>query len=83
MAHSITTSIRLPESLRNQLEQTAHTLHRGKNWIMIKALEQYFSQQPNTDLAKEARRQSLLANKADRLCLEEWPDNQNDTSGWE
>lgn len=32
MSRSITTSVRLPPELKNQLEQAAHAMHHGKNW---------------------------------------------------
>jgi predicted DNA-binding protein len=41
MQHGITTSIRLSPELRNQLEEAASSLHRGKNWIITKALEDF------------------------------------------
>ena len=42
MAHSITTSVRLSPELRDQLDTAAHTLHRGKNWIILPSLLIFF-----------------------------------------
>ncbi len=81
MAHNITTSIRLPAPLRAKLEKVSHAMHRGKNWIIIHALESYLEKQPVTLLALEARRQSLLACEADKKEDEMWEDN-GDTTGW-
>jgi predicted transcriptional regulator len=63
MSHGITTSIRLTTELREQLEKAAHTLHRGKNWIIVKALEEYLAKVNRDKWAKEAKRQSILASK--------------------
>ena len=83
MAHSITTSVRLSPELRDQLDTAAHTLHRGKNWIIVHALEMYLEKIHFDDLAAEARRQSLLAAAQDNAKETElWEDN-TDTTGWE
>jgi len=83
MRHSITTSVRLSSELRDQLETAAHTLHRGKNWIIVHALEMYLAQLHFHELAVEARRQSLLAAKEDNeKDMQLWEDN-TDTTGWE
>lgn len=77
---NITTSIRLTPKLRSQLEQAASVMHKGKNWIIIQALENYFHILNQRKLAVEARRQSLLASQSeDENNL--WQDN-TDTSGW-
>lgn len=82
MAQGVTTSIRLPQDLRTQLDHAAGRLHRGKNWIVVKALQEYLQKNDSTQLAKEARKQSLLVVKAEALEAEEWLDNA-DTSHWE
>ncbi|OGT45481.1 MAG: hypothetical protein A3E82_03555 [Gammaproteobacteria bacterium RIFCSPHIGHO2_12_FULL_38_11] len=83
MAHNITTSVRLSPILRDQLETAAHTLHRGKNWIIVRALEAYLSQLHFDELAMEARRQSILASKEDNANeMASWEDD-TDTTGWE
>lgn len=63
MSRSITTSVRLPPELKNQLEQAAHAMHRGKNWIVVQALQDYLAKLDDRYLAREARRQSILASK--------------------
>jgi hypothetical protein len=40
---AITTSFRLPPELRQRLEETARRLGRGKNWIIVQALEEYLT----------------------------------------
>jgi len=79
--HSITTSIRLSAELRARLEQVSQSLHRGKNWIINEALEEYLIKLEYDALASEAQRQSLLAGKSDQATDELWQDN-TDTSGW-
>lgn len=82
MTHNITTSIRLSPALRDQLETAAHTLHRGKSWIIVHALEIYLEKLHFNELAIEARRQSLLAAKEDnKKETKTWEDNA-DTTGW-
>lgn len=81
MAHTVTTSIRLPPNIRNELEMTSHKLHRGKNWIIIKALEMYLAKVNLMTLKEEARCQSILASGADTKESEDW-ENNTDISGW-
>lgn len=50
---------------QGRLEQAAHILHRGKNWIISHALEDYLTKISHTLLAEEARRQSILASAAE------------------
>ncbi len=82
MNRSETTSIRLPSNLRQQLEQASHLLHRGKNWIIVQALQAYINQILDTQLIEEARRQSLLANQADQPEDTSWEDEMDD-SAWQ
>ncbi|MEY4463698.1 MAG: hypothetical protein RLZZ81_669 [Pseudomonadota bacterium] len=81
MTKSITTSIRLEINLSKQLEKAAHDLHRGKNWIISEAIRIYLRQLENSDLAKEARRQSLLASKQKNSDADLWERN-SDYEGW-
>lgn len=76
-----TTSIRLPAGLRVELEHASEQMHRGKNWLIIQALESYLAGLKNQSLAAEARRQSILASQAD-TDSEIWFEN-TDTSGWQ
>jgi len=50
-----TTSIRLPPELWQRLEETARRLGRGKNWIVVRALEQYLAKGDDRAFAQEAR----------------------------
>lgn len=44
MAKGITTSIRLTPELRQELDYISHTLHRGENWIIIQALQEFIQE---------------------------------------
>jgi predicted DNA-binding protein len=88
MSHGVTTSIRIPAKVREELDEAAHSLHRGRNWIILRALEDYLSKLglDQKRLIKEARRQSLLANRSDqkKKVMKEnqaWEDDA-DTTGW-
>ena len=83
MAHNITTSIRLSPQLRLRLEKTAHALHRGKNWIIIQALEAYLEKLQFNLLVAEARRQSILAAASAGNQENQWWEDNADTTGWE
>jgi predicted DNA-binding protein len=80
---STTTSIRLPDDLRAELETVSAQLHRGKNWIISEALRLYLAGFKNESLAAEARRQSLLAAQKERGAHSDtfWEDIA-DTEGW-
>lgn len=78
MNYGKTTSIRLPAELSEQLEQASQTLHRGKNWIIKEAVQEYLIKHGHAVLAEEARRQSILASQSDN----EKPWEDTDTSGW-
>lgn len=56
-----TTSIRIPPALRQRLEDTARRLGRGKNWIVVQALEEYLAKGDDRAFVEEARRQSVRA----------------------
>ena len=83
MAQQITTSIRMPSDLRLELEQAAHNLHRGKNWIIIQALKNYLGQLQDQKLIQEAKRQSLLACESDKASEQDLWESNYDQSGWE
>ncbi|MBZ5674905.1 MAG: ribbon-helix-helix domain-containing protein [Acidobacteriia bacterium] len=60
---SSTTSIRIPDDLKDRLESAARRMNKGKNWIIKEALAEYL-QRHNMDLLRaEARRQSIAASK--------------------
>ncbi|WP_041471704.1 hypothetical protein [Rickettsia conorii] len=69
MTKSITTSIRLEINLSKKLEKATYDLHREKSWIISEA---YLKQLENSDLAKEAKRQSLLASKENNPDANLW-----------
>lgn len=82
MAKGITTSIRLTPELSQQLDYLSHSLHRGKNWIIIQALQE-FSRKNYTLFSEEAKRQSLLASQHEFNEDEKiWEDNI-DIEGWQ
>jgi predicted DNA-binding protein len=51
----------MSQSLRRRLEETARRLGKPKNRVIIQALEEYLAQMHRASLARDARRQSLLA----------------------
>lgn len=80
---AITTSIRLSPELRGELESAAQKLHRGKNWIISQALHEFLNKINQQDIKIEARKQSLLASKAEQVNeMEIWEQNA-DRTGWE
>lgn len=82
MTGSMTTSIRLSQEVRQQLNQASQFLHRGKNWIINEALKKYLLSLNQLSLASEARRQSLLSSKTRNEEEEKiWEDNI-DTTDW-
>lgn len=83
MTKGITTSIRLTPQLRQELEHLSHALHRGKNWIVIQALQEFIQKKNGPFLAEEVRRQSLLASQADTIAEETLWEENSDTTGWQ
>lgn len=83
MYKGITTSVRLTPELRQQLDYLSHSLHRGKNWIVIQALQEFISKHNYTILAEEAKRQSLLASQHTINEEEEIWEENIDVTGWE
>ena len=82
MIKSVTTSIRLELSLSKRLEEVAHNLHRGKNWLISEAVRRYLDQLENPSLVQEARRQSLLVSKQKNPATDLWEMN-SDQEGWD
>jgi predicted transcriptional regulator len=80
MKRGTNTSVRLPPQLVDQLEHAATSLHRGKNWIIVKALEEYLGNMDKQMLRAEAKRQSIIATQAAKKN-EAW-DEDTDTTGW-
>jgi predicted DNA-binding protein len=81
MSKGITTSIRLTPQLMQQLDYLSHSLHRGKNWIIIQALQEFMHKNNHNFLAEEARRQSLLASQIE--SHEEGWEDSIDITGWQ
>lgn len=75
MTQAITTSIRLPQQIRRELERVSHRLHKGKNGVILDALRDYFDKIEKTSLKQEARRQSVLASNGDQKESFLWEEN--------
>lgn len=67
--------------LRSRLEQAARRLKRGKNSIIVDALEEYLEKLNRARFLEEARRQSLLASDSPSADEEVWLEHA-DTSRW-
>ena len=78
----VTLSFRMSQELRKRLEQTARTLKRRTNSIIVQALEEYLQKKHRAALQVEARRQSILAGGRPTAEEEFW-EKQADSSGWE
>lgn len=76
---SRTSSFRLSDTLHERLDRFVTRVRRGKNSVIVRAIEAYLDQHENQDLAADARRQSLLARAA--AHDEDWF-GQAETSGW-
>ncbi len=76
-----TTSIRLPPALRQRLEDTAQRLGRGKNWIVVRALEEYLAKGDDRAFVEEARRQSVRASAVVTLDEGFW-EEAAETTDW-
>ena len=79
--NSSTSSFRIPDDLRIRLEEMAHHMKKGKNWIINRALQEYLARNRYEALAAEARRQSLLASAVTTEEEKFWQD-QSDDGGW-
>jgi predicted DNA-binding protein len=75
-----TTSIRLPENLKLELDTVSGQLHRGKNWIITEALRIYLKSLRNPSWEIEAKRQSLLVSQEERLDI--FLEDNADSQGW-
>ena len=78
---SVTTSVRLPAELRNRLETTAARMRRGKNWVIVQALEAYLARNDQQSFIEEARRQSRRASETTPPEEQLWED-LHDTTDW-
>ena len=79
---SSTSSFRISDDLRARLEEACRQIGKGKNWIITRALEDYLDRRQRSNLASEARKQSLLASQADTPEERFWS-KQVDTDGWQ
>jgi predicted DNA-binding protein len=65
MAKSVTTSVRLPQQLRQRVEDKAAAAGCGRNRVIIEALEFYLKEDEQAAYETEAGHQSRLAAKLD------------------
>ena len=75
---SATTSIRLRQDLRQQLERAAQRAGLGRNTLIVQALRKFLQPDFQASLSKKARRQSIAASKHEpdweRVAeLDPWP----------
>ena len=63
MDKSVTTSIRFPKGLRERVEREAHKIGRTKNWVIVRAVEDYLGSADENSRCREARRQSIEASR--------------------
>jgi len=84
MAQTCTTSIRMDERLAHRLEDAAVKLHRRKSGIIVHAIEEYLDNHACDLLGKEAKEQSILASRMDKINeTQAWEDSSHDISGWQ
>jgi predicted transcriptional regulator len=69
---SSTSSFRISDELKAQLEEASARLNKGKNWIINQALKEYLERHSFEALRAEARRQSILASKTPFEGEEDW-----------
>ena len=79
---SQTFSIRASEELLERLGDFARQTNRRRNWVVVRAIEDYLDLNEIESLKAEARRQSLLASKQTHPDDEAWPELAADDTGW-
>lgn len=62
---SRTTSVRLDDDLKKKLDDVSLQTHRPKNWIINKALQEFFERYANLQRIEKAKQQCLIANQQD------------------
>ena len=67
METSITTSIRMPASLKSELDWLANQEHKKKNQIILLALREYVKNHPSRHLKDEVINQCTRANQKDSM----------------
>jgi len=72
----------MDEHLAHRLEAASAKLHRRKNGIIVRAIEEYLDSHTEDLLKDEARAQSLLVSRAECLGDDAW-EQSHDRSGWE
>jgi predicted DNA-binding protein len=78
---STTSSFRISTELVRRLEQATRKTKRGKNAIIIQALQEYLDRHDRSRFLEEARRQSLLASSIPDEHQDVWLNNA-DVRGW-
>ena len=71
----------MSNELRDRLEKAARRLKRGKNSLVIEALEEYLEKLNRGKFLEEARRQSILASTSLNEDEDVWLEHA-DTTGW-
>jgi predicted DNA-binding protein len=64
---SSTSSYRISDKLRRRVEKYASTSGKGKNTVLLEALEEYLERHEAESIREKARRQSLAASHLDRV----------------
>jgi len=83
MAQTCSTSIRMDERLAQRLDAAAAKLHRRKNGIIVRAIEEYLEHHAPDLLQEEAREQSLLASRMDMADEATAWESSHDSRGWQ
>ena len=76
-----TTSIRINDELHHRLREFAERSELTKNGIIIHAIREYLDRQEASQLAEQARRQSLLSAEYDAKVEDDRWDGLADDSG--
>jgi len=71
----------MSNELRDRLEKAARRLKRGKNSLVIEALEEYLQKLNRGKFLEAARRQSILASTSLSEDEDVWLEHA-DTTGW-
>ena len=69
---SSTSSFRVSDELKARLEDAARRMKKGKNRIITDALREYLDRLGQAGLREEARRQSLIASRAQWKDQDAW-----------
>jgi predicted transcriptional regulator len=69
---SSTSSFRLSDELKARLEEASRRMKKGKNRILTDAIREYLDRHSQDSLREEARRQSLIASRANWKDQDAW-----------